>query len=224
MIKLVIFDLDDTLISEEEYIKSGYTVVADYIENKYNIPKDIAFREMFKKYRNKEKNVFNGLLDENGIAYSKEEIKEIVDVYRNHVPKITFFDDVKPTISLLKEKGVFTGIISDGYRETQKNKLTVLNANEFFDKMILTEELGREYWKPNPKAFEIMQNEFGLNYCEMMYVGDNPQKDFFIKKYYPIRTVRIIRENSIYENQIYLSDIKEDVRIEKLTDILDYLK
>ena len=37
MIKAVIFDLDDTLISESEYIKSGFESVSKEISNKYNL-------------------------------------------------------------------------------------------------------------------------------------------------------------------------------------------
>ena len=43
MIKAVIFDLDDTLISESEYIKSGFESVSKEISNKYNLDyKDVV--------------------------------------------------------------------------------------------------------------------------------------------------------------------------------------
>ncbi|WP_318753436.1 HAD-IA family hydrolase [Globicatella sp. PHS-GS-PNBC-21-1553] len=63
----------------------------------------------------------------------------------------------------------------------------MLNLEKYFDKIIVTDELGRAYWKPHPKSFEIMKAHFGVNYNEMVYVGDNPQKDFFIKKSIPLK-------------------------------------
>ena len=35
MIKAVVFDLDDTLISEHQYIESGYQKVAEFLSDKY---------------------------------------------------------------------------------------------------------------------------------------------------------------------------------------------
>ena len=37
MIKAVIFDLDDTLISEYDYIKSGYRVISKKIKEDYKL-------------------------------------------------------------------------------------------------------------------------------------------------------------------------------------------
>ena len=57
----------------------------------------------------------------------------------------------------------------------------------------------------------------------MIYVGDNPAKDFHISADLPVRTARIIRENGIYNDREYLDGIKETYRIESLTDLLDLI-
>lgn len=223
MIKLVIFDLDDTLISEKEYIKSGYTAVSTYIDEKYKIDSKETYDKLYKYFVNKSDKTFNRLLTEYKIKYTENDIIDLVNIYRNHVPSINFYDDVIATLKMLKEKNIFTGIISDGYYSTQSNKLNALNAYELFDKVILTDELGKEYWKPDPKAFEIMKQEFNIHYDEMVYVADNPKKDFLIKKYYPIRTIRIIRDDSIYKDEEYIEDIKEDFNIKRLDEVLYFL-
>ena len=49
MIKLVIFDLDDTLIPEIDYVKSGFKEVAKYIESNYefdNVYDELFFQEL----------------------------------------------------------------------------------------------------------------------------------------------------------------------------------
>lgn len=223
MIKLIIFDLDDTLISEAEYVKSGYTFVSKYIENKFNINSNEVFKKLWTFFENKEKNTFNKLLNEFKIIYTKEDIIELVKLYRNHMPSINFFDDVIPFLNKLKQKNIKTGIISDGYKETQKKKLEVLDAYSKFDHIILTDELGKEFWKPNPKAFELVLDKFNIKPEEAIYIGDNPQKDFYIKKYMPIKTIKIERSNSIYLKHEYLENIKEDITINGLNDVLEYL-
>lgn len=220
MIKLVIFDLDDTLISEAEYVKSGYKVVSKYLEDKFILNSSDVFNKLWSYFQNKEKNTFNKLLEECNISYTQEDILSLVNVYRNHKPNIDFFDDVEPFLYELKEKNIHTGIISDGYYNGQKAKLEALNAYNKFDYIILTDELGKEFWKPNPKAFEMMMEKFNVKPEEVIYIGDNPKKDFAIKKIMPITTVRMKRNNSIYDNEDYLDDIKEDVLVNNLNELL----
>ncbi len=223
MIKAVIFDLDDTLISENEYVKSGLEVVSRYLEKKYMKNTQTIYKELLNCYEENKKNIFNRWLEKNQIKYTSEEIEEIIKIYRCHKPKIQFYCDVIPTINKLKEKNIKIGIITDGYIETQKSKLNALNANKIFDEIILTDELGKEYWKPNPKGFEIIMKKLNVKFEEMMYVGDNPEKDFFIGNIYPITCIRIYRNNGIYRYKNYKSNIKEKYKIKNLEEIINII-
>ena len=220
MIKAVIFDLDDTLISEYCYVLSGYRKVSDVIAKKYFLEKEEVFEKLISLFRIDKKEVFNRLLEIMNIDYDKEDILGLVKVYREHIPDIVFFDDVIPVVKSLKNMGVKTGIISDGYQITQRNKLLSLDAKKYFDYIILTDEWGKEFWKPSPKAFEEMKKMCNCRYSEMIYVGDNPTKDFYISKIIPINTIRIIRANGIYQFENYLEEIREKWRINSLHELL----
>lgn len=220
MIKVVLFDLDDTLISENEYVKSGYHHVAKIIRNKYLLDDKDVYKKLYLLYQQSTRNVFNRLLDQYEIKYTKEDILFLVNEYRNHKPMIHFYKDVLPALENLKQKKIKTGIISDGYLSTQYNKAKVLNLYNIFNKIIFTEELGQKYWKPHPKAFEIMKEYFNVEYQEMLYIGDNPQKDFYIKSIHPIKTVRIIRKSHLYKDELYYKGIIEDQRIFNLNELL----
>jgi len=221
MVKVILFDLDDTLISEDQYVRSGYRYVARVLAEKYGIEANQAEKELYKEYLENKKNVFNRYLDKCGILYSDMEIKELVMKYRNHFPDIEYFQDVKPLLTKLKSKGIRLGIISDGYLYAQKKKAEAISLDEDFEKIIFTDELGMEYWKPSVKAFELMKDYFEVEYCEMIYVGDNPQKDFYVKKSIPIITVRICREKAIYEKAEYLENIREDLSIRNLEELAE---
>ncbi|MDP4551661.1 HAD-IA family hydrolase [Alkalihalobacillus macyae] len=223
MIKAVIFDLDDTLISEREYIASGYKYISNLLGQKYNKDEKHLYQLLMKLFNESPKNVFNRLLDEVGITYTQNEIIALVKEYRNHLPKIEFFGDVYPCLDVLKEKGIKTGIITDGYANAQRQKLKAVDANGHFEEIIVTDELGREFWKPHPKAFEIMKEKFKVEFNEMVYVGDNPGKDFYIGSIYPINTVRIDR-GGVYKNSIYLKNIHENRSVHGLNEILLFLK
>lgn len=219
MVKAVVFDLDDTLISEKEYIKSGYRHIAGIIEDRFSMDKNQVFDDLMNLFKVSPLNVFNRLYDEYQIEYSKEMILDLVKEYRGHFPDIQFYDDVLPCLLELKRTGVKVGIITDGYAIAQRQKLKAIQADKYLDEVIVTDELGREYCKPHPKAFELMKEKFKVNFDEMLYVGDNPEKDFYISKTYPIKTVRVLRDG-VYSDKNYFRDIKENVNVISLIDIL----
>jgi putative hydrolase of the HAD superfamily len=206
MIKAIIFDLDDTLISEKQYIESGFSYIAKILSIKHKISEKALYSDMLKIFNENSRNVFNRLLDKYDINYSNEDILNFVNLYRTHNPEIQFCSDVIPLITFLKEKNIKTGIITDGNAESQRKKLKVLNAYEIFDKIIITDEYGKEYWKPHPKAFEDIRKFFNIEFNEIIYVGDNPEKDFYINSVYPLKTIRIIRQNQIYNKTSYYKD------------------
>ena len=48
------------------------------------------------------------------------------------------------------------------------------------DDIIITDELGgTQFRKPNDIAFRIMQNRWRTPFEQLVYVGENPNKDFF---------------------------------------------
>lgn len=218
MIKAVIFDLDDTLIAERQYIESGYRHVAKRLHNTVDKNEHTLYQMLIRLLEESPKNVFNRLFDKLGFTYTQDNIIELVTEYRNHLPSIAFFDDVLPCLELLKTKGIKTGIITDGYANAQHQKLKAVRADSLFDNIIITDELGRDYWKPHPKAFEMMKKKLNIAFEEMIYVGDNPEKDFYISIIHPIKTVRIYRDG-VYQAKEYYDDIKEEHAIDDLKEL-----
>lgn len=227
MIEAVVFDLDDTLAPEKSFVKSGYRVIADELNKKYGLNAEYAFERLMSLFSQSSKNVFNRLLDAEGISYEKEDIMSLVRKFREHEPDgsvYRFYDDVEECLRQLELKGISRGILSDGFLISQKNKIEALGGNRFFNYVLLTDELGREFWKPNALGFEKVMRKLNVTPDKMMYVGDNPNKDFYIKKSIPeITTVRIIRENGVYSEAEYLENIKEDYRINSLAELVGIL-
>jgi putative hydrolase of the HAD superfamily len=218
MIKVVVFDLDDTLISEKQYIKSGYHHIAKLLHSELGIDEGKLYSDLTELFNKSSKNVFNRLFDKLEVVYTQDTIMKLVEEYRNHLPDIEFFKDAIPCFESLKQKGIKLGIITDGYLNAQRQKLKAVEAYDYFDEIIMTDELGREYWKPHTKAFEMVREKFNVEFNEMIYVGDNPEKDFYISKIYPITTVRIYR-NGVYKEKKYFKDIMEDKRINSLAEM-----
>ena len=101
-------------------------------------------------------------------------INELLQIYRYHIPDIKIDKLSLDTLKLIKNKNIKTAIITDGRSITQRNKITALNINKYFDEIIISEEIKSE--KPNLKGFKLIMDKFGVkNYC---YIGDNLYKDF----------------------------------------------
>ena len=236
-IKAVIFDLDDTLVSEYAFVKSGFNAVAKYLTMSENsafkafagADPAVLSQEFLALFDESARNVFNRFLDGHGIkGYSDEDVFSLVKVYREHEPDKNIYkayDDVEDVLRTLSDRGIAAGILTDGFAVSQRNKIRTLgfDVNPAIKGIVVTAEQGEGFVKPSAKGFEFLCEKLSVKPQEMMYVGDNPKKDFYISKNIPIKTVRIVRGGGVYENAPYFEDVKEDHRIEKLEELYAYI-
>ena len=90
-------------------------------------------------------------------------------------------------------------MITDGRVEGQRAKIEALKIEEYFDKIIITDELGGiEYRKPNSKAYDLMKDYFKCDYQEMIYVGDNLNKDFIYPEKVNIKSIYFKNRDGLY--------------------------
>lgn len=209
-IKGVIFDLDDTLYSEKQYIRSGYSKIGEHLCR-------VDAGEKLWNYFLDGKPAIDCYLEEIGEIDKKT---ECLDVYRSQIPEIELYEGVNELIQSLKERGIKVGIITDGRPEGQRNKIKALGLDGLVDDIIITDELGgTQFRKPNDISFRIMQNRWRLSYEEIVYVGDNPNKDFQAPKQLGMRSVIFRNEDGLYSRNSY---IFEHVA-ESIENILDKL-
>ncbi len=179
MIKGVIFDIDDTLYLEKDYVKSGFTAVSRYIEDKTSIDRNTMFDSLWQAFLDGvRRNTFNLLLENHPALVSHFTIHELVDVYRNHEPSIQLLPEVRRLLINLRNKGYRLGIVSDGFLQSQQLKVRALGLEKLVDTIQLTDKWGREYWKPHPRGFEACAKELGVRHNELCYIADNTEKDF----------------------------------------------
>ena len=223
-IRALLFDLDDTLYDEKQFIKSGFIKVAEFVENKFKIDKDFFYKILIDIFNEgKRGNIFNIALERINIIYDENIICSMVKIYREHNPKIRLDKDVK---SLLRKfKGSYSlGIITDGYFEVQKKKVQALKLEELFDSIIYMDKYGKEYWKPNVLGYKLALEEFRMLPEEAIYVGDNPYKDFIGAKKIGIPTVRILQPGREYYKVRLDKEYEADYEIRELQKIIDVLK
>ena len=199
MITTVVFDLDDTLYDELEYCRSGFEVVAGFVANlPESPPAESIFDSLWKQFSaGNHTTTFNSVLDELGISYDENLIRELVKVYRNHVPKIILPDDSKEVLQQLS--GEYTlALLTDGFLPAQKLKVQALGIEKYFKCIIYTEELGRDCWKPSPAGFKQIMQTLNTQPENMAYVADNENKDFIAPNRLGFLSIQIIRPARIH--------------------------
>lgn len=194
-ISLVIFDLDDTLYGEKDYVKSGYKEVAKILPQIEN-----AYEKLYAAFEEK-KSVFDEVLSSEGI-YSDDLKNMCLKTYRFQKPDITLYPGVKELLVNIRSSGRKIGIITDGRPEGQWAKLKALELDKLVDYIIVTDELGGvEFRKPCDKAFVLMKEKFGFPYEEICYIGDNIKKDFIAPDRLGMRSIWFKNSDGLYFGQ-----------------------
>lgn len=219
VIKAIVFDMDDTLYKEKDYVVSGFKAVDDWIKEDY---KKIGFYNIAIQLfdSGERKFVFNKTLEKLNITYDEKLISNLIEKYRLHKPDIQLLDEADWVLSNLTNN-VKIGLISDGYLITQERKINALKLKERFHSIILTDELGREYWKPSQLPYEKISKELQVPHRQCVYIGDNLSKDFITAKKLNWITVHINREDGIYHNLIVEQDYKAHYTINNLRKLPD---
>lgn len=223
--KIIVFDLDDTLISEKDYIDSGFRNVSNIFAQRYNLSSEDVYSTMKNLFQEDTNKIFNRLFENYKIFYDDIDIRKLVKLYREHTPNINLLEDARLVLESLRRNNIKIGIITDGYKETQNKKIEVLNLENIVEKIIVTDELGKEYWKPDKRSFEMMKKYFGVEYSEMIYVGDNLKKDFLAPNELGMLSIQIERKEGIYSN-IHIQEKKylPKLKIKNLVELLKILK
>ena len=181
----MVFDLDDTLYKEQDYLLSAYREIAERIGGKETgrvkseelrvkseeLRGDRIFDQML-RWRQEGENVFQCLIDTYGLDMT---VDDLLTVYRSHVPAIRLDEETNHLLDYLHRIAVI-GLITDGRSLTQRHKIEALGLSAYMDEenILISEETGHE------KPSEVPYRHFMARYpaCTYYYVGDNPAKDF----------------------------------------------
>ncbi len=183
---VVVFDLDDTLYKEVEYLKSAFREIAQVLEKETG--QELYERMMSLYQANKE--VFGTIIEEYQVETKTK--SDLIEIYRSHEPDIYLEDHIADKLREIKRKGIATGLITDGRSYTQRNKLKSLGLQNYFDEVLISEEFGSE--KPDSGTFKYIQDKLeGEGY---IYIGDNIQKDFIAPNNLGWKTVCLLEDGS----------------------------
>ena len=210
---VLIFDLDDTLYKEIDFLKSGYREIVEAIGH----PE--AFDFMLDSYFHGE-NVFQSVIDKYNLPYT---VEQLLVIYRNHKPCISLAPSTVATLDELKASGTIMCLLTDGRSVTQRNKIEALGLARWFspDDILISEEFGHS--KPSMACYQYFLDRFPD--AEFVVIGDNPAKDFVIPNKFGWKTISLLDDGRNIHKQKRMVDNEYNpaYQINQLKALVDYI-
>ena len=212
--KAVIFDLDDTLFDEKQYVYSGFAAVSSYAAQKLGIDEKNLYSLLVETFQNQgRKNVFDFALKKLNV-YTKDLVDDMVRIYRTHLPSIDLYDDSLRVLNNIRDYRI--GLITNGDKKVQESKIDALGIRKFFNVILYADEYGGN---SNIEVFSVALKKLGVKASESIYIDNNPIERLPLAKKSGIHTARLLK-GEYRSLKAYWNQPKPDYEIENLSDIL----
>lgn len=165
----IVFDLDDTLYKEVDFVKSAYIFINDFLKKRVHLDLSLDIERCINEKIN-----FFDFINLKLSPKKKLSIEKFLELYRFHYPQISLHKDSKNFIKKLIKRNIKFSILTDGRSISQRNKIHSLGLFDLAENIIISEETGFE--KPEKYNFKLIENLYENK--NFIYVGDNPNKDF----------------------------------------------
>ena len=181
---MIIFDLDDTLYKEIDFLHSAYREIAAELQNEFFLTG--VYDYMLSLYKQKV-DVFGEVIRHFHLPLQKD---ELLQCYRNHKPHIVLSDETRQLLGQLSSLYPI-GLITDGRSITQRNKIEALGLMPYLcseKHIIISEEFHSA--KPSERNYRYFQDLYPEK--QFIYVGDNVEKDFIAPNHLGWNTICLL--------------------------------
>jgi putative hydrolase of the HAD superfamily len=176
---ILVFDLDDTLYPERQFARSGFAAAGRWAQAELGVAglADRMTRLLDDGHLGR---LFGMALAETLPRHTPEDLAGLLEAYRSHDPELTLFEDAAWALARFAGEGSL-GLITDGTHTVQAKKVHALGIASRFQEIIYTDALGgRDFHKPHPRSYELIEQALGGEARQFVYIGDNPAKDFVV--------------------------------------------
>ncbi len=193
-INAVIFDLDNVLYDEKEYIFAAYRSIARFLSERCRLDAGKVYSKLVVDLERKGSlypKLFNDAIADFGLDQSL--LPEILSLYASVNAPIRLFPDSEAALKLVRQRGLKVALVTNGGAKTQHNKVGLLKLEGCFDAILYAREMGAGVEKPHPDIYKEVLRRLGASAEEALCIGDNPYTDFLGAKKLGMRTLRVLR-------------------------------
>lgn len=174
MIKLISFDIGNTLIEKEGKPKTSK------LENILNIEKR-KFVEQYKKAFQTNTNCLENQVSDflKQLEIDDEKIyNKVIELFQEEVSReIKISEQKNQVIKNLKKQGYIVIAISNACKHTCEESNLKKQIEALFDKVFYSYEIG--YCKPDERIFRYVQDTYKLKGEEILHIGDSLKSDYY---------------------------------------------
>lgn len=169
--QLVVFDLDDTLYAERDYVRSALQFAGTQVDRLFACEGSADF--LHAAFADGLADPLDYLWQDRGLPSCGRE--QVVAAMRAHMPSISLYSDARLFLDEMRARHQPFAIITDGRSVTQRAKIASLNC---FDAVAISvsEEVGLS--KLDEERFALLERAAPAR--RYLYVADNPAKDFLM--------------------------------------------
>ena len=180
MIKLVIFDLDNTLTDFKRMKESAVDAAVEaMVDAGLRFPPEKIKDKIFEVYDREGiefQSVFDDVLRELiGEVDHKILAAGIVAYRRAREASLVLYPHVRVALFELMKRGIRLAVVSDAPRKEAWLRLCYLQLHHMFDKVLTFDDTGER--KPSPTPFQQVLDHFRVRPDEALMVGDWPERD-----------------------------------------------
>jgi putative hydrolase of the HAD superfamily len=186
---ILVFDLDDTLYDELSYVRGGLRAVAAFAAGETGVDKDRLVALLEEALAEDRSGVIDRAFRRAGI-HSARLVRRCVGVYRTHTPTLSLHPAAEQCLERFADHRTF--LVTDGNTTAQSRKVAALGLERRFEKVFLTYRYGHARSKPSPYCFERIRALTGARACDIIYIADNPAKDFVGLRPLGYGTIRVL--------------------------------
>ena len=224
-VKAVLFDLDNTLIDFLKMKKmSVEAAITAMIDAGLPLRKEKAMKilwDLYDKYGIEYSEIFQKFLLKTLGSIDYKILASGVIAYRSvRTGFLEPYPHVMHTLLKLKERGYKLAVVSDAPRMKAWLRLSAMHIADFFDVVVTIDDADGKP-KPNPKPYRVALKRLGLEPDEVIFIGDNPNRDIRGAKRLGIKTVL-----AKYGEWTKAKDktLRPDYEIDDVKELLDILR
>jgi len=190
--RALLFDLDDTLYPERQFIRSGFRAVAADVEARFGLRRRDALAVLLGALRRGSR---HGALQDLCARYRLplDLVPALVDVIRAHTPALRLPASSRDALIDARARGWRLGIVTNGFPALQARKALALDLPRLVDAVVYANEWGTGAGKPERAVFDVALAKLGARAPHAVFVGDDPRCDIFGARQAGLFTIRMLR-------------------------------
>lgn len=168
--KLYVFDLDDTLYRETDYLFAAYRRIAEFVANGDAQRAEAYYRFLCDTFVNEGRTqLFEKFQAQFGLAV---ETAQLLDILRHTGCPLHLYEAMRQQIHTLLQQGKRVAVLTNGNVEQQRQKVHNLRLESVFPEVQICYAALIES-KPSPQALQYLMQQNGVDASQTLLIGDS---------------------------------------------------